>query len=73
DMDGEGNPIGLTNDITTDAEGSGDLTVTLRHLPPEGDVAVKVAGLADAVRTGGFGSIGGDNDIQITFPLTVDP
>jgi len=73
DMDDGGLPIGLDNTITTDAEGSGDLVVTLRHLPPENDVVVKVAGLADVVATEGFGGIAGENDVQVTFPLSVVP
>lgn len=73
DMDGGGLPVGLANSIVTDAEGSGDFIVTLRHLPPENDVVVKVDGLAGIVLSDGFGGIPGENDVQITFPLTVMP
>ncbi len=73
DQDDGGLPIGLDNTITTDAEGPGDFIVTLRHLPPENDVAVKVAGLEDIVLADGFGGLAGENDVQITFPLTVAP
>jgi hypothetical protein len=72
DEDTNGLPFGLRSDISTLALGSAELTVTLRHMPPEGDEDVKVAGLAEAVAEGGFAAIGGDNDIQITFPLTVE-
>ena len=71
DQDGGGLPIGLTNAITTLGTGTGDLTVTLRHLPPEDGEAVKIAGLAEAVAAGGFGAIGGDNDVQVTLPVEV--
>jgi hypothetical protein len=71
DTDANGLPIGLENDITTVQAGTGDLTVTLRHLPPEDGSDVKLADLAGSVATGGFGSIGGDNDVQITFPVEV--
>lgn len=72
DLDANGNPIGLDNTIATLAPGSGELTVTLRHLPPEGGEAVKVAGLAEAVAADGFDAIGGDDDANVTFPLTVE-
>lgn len=73
DMDGDGDPLGLTNTIMTDGTGSGTLNVVLRHLPPEGGTEVKVAGLAELVASGGFGSIGGENDVDIDFNVTVDP
>jgi hypothetical protein len=72
DEDANGNPVGLTNALTTRSVGSGDLVVTLRHLPPEGGADVKVAGLAEEVAAGGFGAIGGDDDAQVTFPITVE-
>ena len=66
-------PLGLSNRIDAQlGTGSGELIVTLRHMPPESGEAVKVAGLAEDVAEGGFGSIGGANDIQVTFPLTVE-
>jgi hypothetical protein len=64
-------PLGLENSVTTLGMGSGEFVVTLRHLPEENGAAVKVAGLAEDVAAGGFGSIGGANDIQVTFDLTV--
>jgi hypothetical protein len=72
DKDVNGLPVGLENTFTTDAAGSGELTVTLRHMPLESGNAVKVAGVAEDVADGGFGSIGGDNDVQVTFDLTVE-
>lgn len=73
DTDSGGLPIGLANDVTTDATGTGELTVTLRHLPDEGGVAVKVAGLAETVAADGdFSGIPGDTDASVTFPVTVE-
>ena len=72
DTDPTGLPVGITNTITTVATGTGELVVTLRHLPPEGDVAVKTADLAEQVRADGFSAIGGDNDIQVSFAVQVD-
>lgn len=72
DTDANGNPVGLDNDITTRGVGSGDLTVTLRHMPPENDQPVKTDTSAEDVAAGGFTAIGGDNDVQVTFTLTVE-
>lgn len=72
DEDENGLPLGLLNSITTLSTGSGELTVSLRHMPEEDGNAVKVEGLAEDVATGGFESIGGANDIAVTFPITVE-
>ena len=72
DEDENGLPLGLLNSITTLGTGSGELTVSLRHMPEEDGNAVKVEGLAEDVATGGFESIGGANDIAVTFPITVE-
>lgn len=71
DTDGGGLPIGLDNTLTVLGPGTGELTITLRHLPPESGSEVKVAGLAEDIAAGGFGSIGGDNDAMVTFPIEV--
>jgi hypothetical protein len=70
DMDANGLPIGLSNMIAA-ATGTGQLTLTLRHMPPVNDQAVKVANLAGQVKTGGIDSIGGDTDVQVNFMVTV--
>lgn len=72
DTDNNGLPLGIDNIFDASGGGSGDLEVTLRHLPPEDGTATKYEGMADTVKTGGFAAIGGDNDIQVTFPLTVN-
>ena len=71
DADAGGLPLGLDNTLTTLGAGSGELILTLRHLPPENDEAVKVEGLAEDVAASGFGAIGGANDAQVTFPVDV--
>lgn len=70
DTDANRLPVGLSNTITA-AAGTGELTVTLRHLPPVNDVAVKTADLASQVAAGGFASIGGSTDAQVNFTVTV--
>lgn len=70
DADSKGLPIGLANKVTA-AAGTGMLTVTLRHLPPVNDMAVKSAALAETVRSSGFSAIGGSTDVQVSFPVTV--
>ena len=63
-------PIGIENTITAVA-GNGEMTVTLRHLPPVGGAPTKVADLAGTVRSEGFTGIGGTSDAQVTFNTTV--
>jgi hypothetical protein len=70
DTDAKGLPIGLANKVTA-TSGTGMLTVTLRHLPPVNNMAVKSATLAEMVRSSGFPAIGGTTDAQVTFPVTV--
>lgn len=70
DMDAKSLPIGLANKVTA-AMGSGTLTVTLRHMPPVNNTAVKTAAAAETVRSGGFSGLGGDTDAQVTFPVMV--
>ena len=74
DEDPNGDPLGLENEITSVMTGTGDLEVTLRHMPPEDGNPVKTSTLAADVDAGGFGAIGGANDVSVTFALTVaDP
>lgn len=69
DMDDNGLPLGVTNTIAT-APGTGTLTVTLRHMPPELPPE-KSADTATQVKTGGFAAIGGSTDAQVDFAVTV--
>lgn len=70
DTDGDGNPIGLANTMDV-VVGTGDLVVTLRHLPPVNDAVTKVSDLAAQVQSSGLGGIGGSSDVQVTFPVNV--
>jgi hypothetical protein len=72
DEDVNGLPIGLDNDITTVGTGSGEFTVTLRHMPIESGNSIKTESAAGDVASGGFAAIGGDNDVQVTFPISVE-
>ncbi|MBT8206285.1 MAG: type 1 periplasmic binding fold superfamily protein [Eudoraea sp.] len=58
DQDGNGNPVGLTFELTTGAVGGATLNATLRHEPKKPNDGT----LADA---------GGETDITQTFTLTV--
>lgn len=71
DADSNGLPIGMANTLSVLAAGSGELTLSLRHLPPVGDVAQKEAGLADTVASEGIVALPGDTDIAVTFPVEV--
>jgi hypothetical protein len=70
DTDAKGLPIGLANKVTA-AAGTGMLMVTLRHMPPVNNMAVKSAAVPETVRNSGFSAIGGSTDAQVTFPVTV--
>lgn len=69
DTDDHGLPIGLTDSIVASA-GTGQLTVTLRHMPPE-EPPVKSSTTVAQVKTGGIDSIGGSTDAQVNFMVTV--
>jgi hypothetical protein len=69
DMDESGLPIGLTNTIMA-RSGTGELIVTLRHMPPE-EPPEKAADTLDLVRANGIDSIGGSTDASVTFMVTV--
>jgi len=71
DEDADGLPVGLENEIVAVSAGDGEVVVTLRHMPPEDDTPVKGETSAQDVAAGGFSAIGGDNDAQVTFPLSV--
>lgn len=58
DQDGNGNPVGLSFELTTGAAGGATLTATLRHEPKKPNDGT----LADA---------GGETDITQNFTLTV--
>jgi hypothetical protein len=71
DMDANGLPIGLENRIMANA-GDGQLTLTLRHLPPLNDQPQKTADLASEIKAAGsLSAIGGESDAVVTFTVTV--
>lgn len=62
DADGDGNPIGIEITLTTAAASTGDMVVTLRHLLDK-----NAAGVSD----GDITNAGGDTDVAVTFPITI--
>lgn len=63
DADGNGNPVGLKFNLTTSTTlGSSNLTITLRHEPNK---------LAAGVSSGSITNAGGETDIQVVFPISV--
>ncbi len=62
DQDGNGNPIGLTTTLTTGDAASGNLTIILRHQPDKS---------ASEVSNGDISNAGGETDIEVTFPISV--
>ena len=72
DADENGLPLGVEGTIETLEAGSGELTISLRHMPPESGNAVKIDGLVEQVDSDGFGDVGGANDIMVTFPVLVE-
>ena len=62
DMDGNGNPIGVVNTFVTGDTSTGTLSVILRHEPDK-----SAAGVAD----GDITKAGGETDIEVTFPISV--
>ena len=71
DEDTNGLPVGLAHTVDATTAGTAELQVMLRHLPPENDTAVKVDSIAADFASGGSTGIGGEVDVDVTFPLTV--
>ncbi len=64
DFDSDGNPLGLNFSFTTGtAPSSGTFTITLRHEPNKNAAGVSQGNIANA---------GGETDIQVTFPITIE-
>ncbi|HEY4179641.1 MAG TPA: hypothetical protein VGM90_22525 [Kofleriaceae bacterium] len=70
DMDANGLPLGI-DDVFTTMAGVGDMTVTLRHMPPLNGTKVKTPDAADKVKAGGISALGGETDAAATFHVTV--
>lgn len=58
-FDSNNNPLGTSITLTAGAEGSGTLTITLRHEPTKPNDGT----LSDA---------GGETDVQVTFPVEIE-
>ncbi len=69
DMDVNGLPIGLTDTIMA-SSGTGGMTVTLRHMPPE-EPPQKAADTVAQVKANGIDAIGGSTDARVTFQVMV--
>ncbi|WP_298397670.1 type 1 periplasmic binding fold superfamily protein [Flavobacterium sp.] len=63
DTDANGKPIGIDFTLVTAAASSGNLIVTLRHLPNKAAVGVA---------TGDITNAGGATDAQVTYPIVVN-
>ncbi len=64
DVDANGDPIGLSFTLTTGTSATtGNIVVTLRHLPNKS---------AAGVASGDITSAGGATDAQVTFPVVVN-
>ncbi|MGB5821309.1 MAG: type 1 periplasmic binding fold superfamily protein [Saonia sp.] len=62
DMDDDDNPIGINFTLTTGDASTGNLVITLRHLLDK---------FADGVSDGEITNAGGDTDIEVDFPITI--
>ena len=62
DFDLNAKPVGLTFTYTTGNAGTGNLTVTLRHLPNKSAAGVAAGDITNA---------GGATDAQVSFPITI--
>jgi len=62
-VDGNGNPVGISTQLSTRGAFQGSLTITLRHEPDK---------FADGVADGEIENAGGETDIEVEFPLVVE-
>ena len=66
---GDDLPVGLANTVTSAAAGTGELRITLRHLPPLNDIPQKTADIPADLAAGR--DLPGSVDADITFELVV--
>ena len=62
DNDSNNKPVGLGFTYQTNAAGTGNLVVTLRHLPSKS---------APGVASGNIANAGGSTDAEVTLPITI--
>lgn len=64
DADANGKPIGLNSTAITGVAGeNGELRITLRHQPDKS---------ASGVEAGDITNAGGETDVEVTFPVTIE-
>ena len=63
DMDADGRAIGIAGTARTRAASMGALTLTLRHEPNK---------TAAGVATGDISNAGGETDVEVVFPVTIE-
>jgi len=63
DQDNNGNPVGLSFELTTGDAGMESYTITLRHKPEK---------TATDVNAGDITNAGGETDIEVVFDVTVE-
>lgn len=63
DQDANGSPIGIDFLLGTSAPSAGSMTIILRHEPNKS---------AEGVKNGNIENAGGETDISVTFPITVE-
>ncbi|MEZ5009872.1 MAG: hypothetical protein R2753_17110 [Chitinophagales bacterium] len=63
DQDADGNPVGLSSQLTTRAASTGKMTIILRHEPNK---------LGTNVANGDLTNAGGETDIEVTFDLVIE-
>lgn len=62
DTDSNGKPLGLVFSITTTQAGTGNLNITLKHEPDKN---------ASGVAQGNIANAGGETDVAVDFPITI--
>lgn len=62
DADANGNPVGISNILTTGNASAGKLTITLRHQPDK---------FAPGVSGGNIANAGGETDIEVEFDVVI--
>ncbi|MFV0248560.1 MAG: type 1 periplasmic binding fold superfamily protein [Tenacibaculum sp.] len=60
--DSNGNPVGIYFRLTSKEAGTGTFTLTLKHQPNK---------FATGVKEGDISNAGGETDIEVSFPVTV--
>ncbi|MCT4698747.1 type 1 periplasmic binding fold superfamily protein [Tenacibaculum haliotis] len=63
DTDADGNPLGVKFTVETGAIGTGSYTIILKHEPTKN---------GDNVADGDMTNAGGETDIEVVFPITVE-